>query len=87
MSALTVTITFEEQEARLLGALVHTATRTLSLSESQARIGLGIANKFIAAGQAAIAALIAEHGIEEAERIAQECIDAYPDADGGALAL
>lgn len=84
MTSLQVTISFEEHEARFLGALVDSLAPRLSAT--QKAIARGIAQKFVAAGQRQIDALVEAYGPERAEQIAQECIDMHPHADLGALA-
>lgn len=84
---LQVTVTFEEQEVRFLGAFVHVGVGLLPLSPTQREIAREISRKFMEAGKEQIAALIAEYGLEGAERVAQELIAKHPDADQGALAL
>lgn len=75
---LLVSVAFSEEEARFLAMLAM--SRLDDYTDAQAEIAQRIASKFVLAGQAKKDDLIEEHGIDAVVALAEECMDAYPDA-------
>jgi hypothetical protein len=80
MMDLTVTVTFEEPEARLLSQIVLRAIP--DLPEANREVLASVARKFGEASEAKIAEIEREHGTPEAANAwAREYIAAHPEGD------
>lgn len=77
---LTITMAFSEEEARFLGGVCADMGYE-RLTEQQREIMQRISGKFLLAGEAMKRELVEALGLDEATRLAERCLEMYPDVD------
>jgi len=72
-------IEFTEEESRMLAAVLVSVQPYLN--DEQQSIAADVSAKFVEASEERVGQLLAEHGRDGAERLAEHFIAAHPDAD------